>query len=145
MDDAGAVGQLQATRHLAGNGRRLGRRQVAALADERLERGAIHQLEHDVRTVVGPGVLVEQAHDARMVQPGDHVGLAAEPRQQVGIVLHAGVHELHRHGLAGVLVDRAPHRGHAPAADGALQPVATSQQVAGRRHGRGWVARTPAT
>ena len=83
----------------------------APLRDAVRQRRSVHQLQHQRQHAVGFFEPVDR-RDVRMVQRGQHLGLALEPREPVRVAREGRRKDLHRDVAVELRVPRAIHLAH---------------------------------
>ncbi len=131
------MGVGEAVRRQCADGGRLGRAEARPGVEQVAQAPAGEVLEDEE----GPVLLlapVEDAHQVRVVEGGDGLGLGTEAPQEGAVGAEAGMEELHRHpAVQPGVVGGVDVRGGASAEPG-VQPVATREHAADlvgdRRH-----------
>ena len=134
MDDAAVVrgvervGNLPADLHLVGQGH-------ATVLEAGGERVAFHELEHD-RLCTAEFLEAVNGADVRMVERREHLCLAAEPGDPIGVLGKAVGQELERDVAPEPAVARAEHRPHSSGADRRDDLVRTERRTGFEGHRR---------
>jgi hypothetical protein len=132
MDDALRVRRFQRLANLLRDGQRLvqGDR---ALRDTIRERRALDEFHHQRADPVRVFEAVD-VRDVRMVERGQHLRFAAEPREAVGVVRHLREQDLDRDLAMQVRIARPIDFAHAPGAQQGNDFVRAETSAGGERH-----------